>query len=346
MPDKINLFGHTLEQLEDYVVKNDFKKFTAKQIFQWMYQKSVYDFESMTNLSKSLRERLTSQCCLSLPEITDKKQSVDGTIKYLLKLEDSEHIETVNIPDDKRLTLCLSSQVGCPLGCRFCKTAQLGFRRNLEVGEILAQIALMRDNLNQDERITNLVFMGMGEPFLNYDNLSSAIEIIISVFAYRIGHRKITVSTAGHVPGIYRLTDDDLKVRLAISLNSVDQNVRNKLMPITKKYPLTDLRKAIIYHTEKTDCRVTFEYLLISGLTDTIAAAKKLVSFVADIPCKINLINFNPTDGLPDEFKPSLDKDMFKFRDYLYPRTPAVTIRSSKGSDIMAACGQLTGKKH
>jgi len=345
MPDKINLYGYTLEQLENYVLENDCKKFCAKQIFQWMYQKSVYNFEGMTNLSKNLREMLNQNCRVDLPEIADQKRSVDGTIKYLLKLEDDHYIETVNIPDDRRMTLCLSSQVGCALGCRFCKTSQLGFKRNLEVGEILSQIALMRDNLADDERITNLVFMGMGEPFMNYENLKSAIEIIIAELAYGVGPRKITVSTAGYIPGIYRLTDDGLKVRLAISLNSADQMIRNKMMPITKKFPLDDLRQAIIYHTEKAERQVTFEYLLISGITDTIAAAKKLVSFIADIPCKINLINYNPTEGLPDEYKPSSEKDMYKFKDYLYPRTPAVTIRASKGSDIMAACGQLAGKK-
>ncbi len=320
------------------------KKYSGRQIFQWMYQKNVFDFQNMTNLSKKLRAELEEKYLISLPKVLEVKVSEDQTVKYLFELEDGMLIEAVKIPDDPRLTLCMSSQVGCPLGCKFCKTAQIGFKRNLEVGEILSQLALVQMMLKPYERITNLVFMGMGEPFLNYDNVKNAIEIIMSVLAFGIGHSKITISTAGHVPGIYHMTDDGLKVRLAVSLNSADPDIRRKLMPITRKYPLDDLRRSLIYHTSQTGRRVTFEYLLISGITDTIPAAKKLVRFVEGIPCKINLINYNPSPGLPSEFEPSSENQIFRFRDYLYPRTPAVTIRASKGIDIKAACGQLAAE--
>lgn len=339
-----NLYGLTQELLEELVINLGYKQYSGRQIFQWMYQKNVFEFEQMTNLSKNLRAELEENYEISLPKVLEEKTSSDQTIKYLLKLRDGQLIESVKIPDDSRLTLCLSSQVGCPLGCWFCRTAQIGFKRNLEVGEIIAQLALIQNKLNPGERITNLVFMGMGEPFLNYSNVRAAIEIIMSVLGFGIGHSKITLSTAGLVPGIYRMTDDGLKVRLAVSLNSADPQIRQNLMPITRKYPLGDLKKSLIYHTSKTGRRVTFEYLMISGLTDTISSARKLVTFVEGIPCKINLINFNPTEGLPLEFKPSKEKDLFKFRDYLYPRTPAVTIRSSKGADIKAACGQFAAK--
>jgi 23S rRNA (adenine2503-C2)-methyltransferase len=339
-----NLYGMTKEELEELMLNLGYKEYSGRQIFQWMYQKNVFEFEKMTNLSKKLRAELEENFEIVLSRILEEKVSADQTIKYLFQLEDGEYIESVKIPDDPRLTLCLSSQVGCPLGCRFCKTAQIGFKRNLEVGEIIAQLALIQNRLKPGERITNLVFMGMGEPFLNYNNGKSAVEIIMSVLGFGIGHSKITLSTAGVVPGIYRMTDDGLKVRLAVSLNSAEPQIRQKIMPITKKYPLEDLRKSLIYHTSKTGRRVTFEYLMISGLTDTISSARKLVKFVEGIPCKINLINFNPAEGLPSEFKPSSEKDIMKFRDYLYPRTPAVTIRSSKGSDIRAACGQLAAE--
>ncbi|HDS01180.1 MAG TPA: 23S rRNA (adenine(2503)-C(2))-methyltransferase RlmN, partial [candidate division Zixibacteria bacterium] len=278
------------------------------------------------------------------PKVLEVKVSRDQTVKYLFELEDGNLIEAVKIPDHPRLTLCMSSQVGCPLGCKFCKTAQIGFKRNLEVGEILSQLAHVQKTLEPEERISNLVFMGMGEPFLNYDNVKTAVEIIMSVLAFGIGHSKITISTAGHVPGIYRMTDDGLKVRLAVSLNSADPETRRRLMPITRKYSLDELKKSLTYHTSQSRRRVTFEYLLISGITDTINAAKKLVKFVDGIPCKINLINYNPSPGLPSEFRPSTENDINRFRDYLYPRTPAVTIRASKGIDIKAACGQLAAE--
>lgn len=345
MSDMINLYGLSLKRLEDFAIEKGFKKFSGRQIYQWMYQKGIYDFERMTNLSKKLRAEFAETCEVILPRVIDLESSVDGTVKYLFELEDKNHIEAVKIPDSKRLTLCISSQVGCPLGCKFCKTAQLGYERNLNAGEIVAQVALIQKMLKPGEEITNVVFMGMGEAFLNHDNLDGALEILTSELGLGIAYRKITISTVGYVPGIYRLADENLKVGLAVSLTSADQKTRDMLMPVSKKFPLAKLREAIVYYTKKSRRRVTFEYLLISGITDTIAAAKKLVSFVADIPCKINLINYNPSDGLPPEFKPSTEKDMLKFRDYLYPRTPAVMIRASKGADISAACGQLAGKQ-
>ncbi len=340
-----NLYGMTMPELEQLAVDLGSKKYSGRQIYQWMYQKSVYDSDGMTNLSKNLRAKLQENHSIQLPTVKDKLISEDGTVKYLLELSDHSHIETVKIPDDPRLTLCVSSQVGCPLDCKFCRTGQLGHKRNLLTGEILSQIALVQNDLAEHERISNLVFMGMGEPFLNYDNLVDALGIIMDVLGFGIGHRKITVSTVGHVPGIYKFTDDGIKVRLAVSLNAADQDVREQIMPIAKKFPLDQLRDAAIYHTRKARRRITFEYLMISGITDTIDMAKKLVNFIQGIPCKINLINFNPTSDLPAQFKPSKPGDLLAFRDYLYPRAPAVTIRASKGSDIAAACGQLAGKK-
>ena len=340
-----NLYGLSQSELEEFVLERGYKKFSAKQIFQWIYQKREYTFEGMTNISKPMRADLDNNYRVDLTPVVDRQKSKDGTIKYLFRLEDGQHIEAVKIPEENRLTLCISSQAGCPLGCEFCMTAKLGHKRNLERGEILAQIARVQSDLKPDDRISNLVFMGMGEPFLNYDNVVSAIDIIASILAFGIGNKKITVSTAGFLPGIYRMTEEGRKFNLAVSLNSADPDTRVKLMPITRKYPLDQLRKAVKYFVDRSQRRVTFEYLLLDGLTDKISDARKLVQFVEGIPCKINLINFNATPALPRELRPSTEGNMFRFRDYLYPRTPAVTIRESRGADISAACGQLAGKK-
>lgn len=341
----INLYGLTESELEQFVIDNGYKQFAGRQLFQWMYQKGRYDFSEMTNLSRDFRSELENNCRVSLPAVEKVQRSADGTIKYLFHLEDDEYVEAVKIPEYNRLTLCISSQVGCPLGCRFCRTAGMGFIRDLEVGEILAQVAVIRAGLSADQRITNLVFMGMGEPFLNYENVKKAVEILRSEKGFGIGYRKITVSTSGHVDGIYRLSDDLLKVRLAISLNCADQDVRRKLMPIANKYPLSELKRAARYYCDKFGVRVTFEYLMLAGITDTLEMAQKLVEFIQGIPCKINLINYNPADKMPSDLKPSPNEALLAFRDYLYPRAPAVTLRNSRGTDIKAACGQLAADR-
>jgi len=342
---KINIYGLSQADLENLVVKQGYKKFSAKQIFQWIYQKREYDFENMSNISKAMRSDFSQNLRITLPEIVDRKASKDGTIKYLFRLEDGQHIEAVKIPEQHRMTLCISSQAGCPLGCEFCMTALIGHKRNLDVGEILAQIALVQNELKPDDRISNLVFMGMGEPFLNYDNVVASIDIITAVLGFSISPKKVTVSTAGYLPGIYRMTEEGRKFSLAISLNSADQETRVKIMPIARKFSLKDLRKALIYYTRRSERRVTFEYIMLLGMTDNIHSAKLLVRFIEGIPCKINLINYNPNPKLSPDLKPSTPENIERFRDYLYPRTPAVTVRESRGTDISAACGQLAGKK-
>lgn len=340
-----NLYGLTETELEKFVLDKGYKKFAGRQLFQWMYQKGRYDFSDMTNLSKGFRSELENNCHVSLPVVEKVQRSADGTIKYLFRLGDGDCVEAVKIPEYDRLTLCISSQVGCPLGCQFCRTSGMGFMRDLEVGEILAQVAVIRAGLSSEERITNLVFMGMGEPFLNYENIKKAVEILRSEKGFGIGYRKITISTSGHVDGIYRLSDDLLKIRLAISLNCADQDVRRKLMPIANKYPLPELKRAAQYYCDKFGMRVTFEYLMLSGITDTLEMAQKLAEFIKGVPCKINLINYNPAEDMPPDLKPSTNEDLLAFRDYLDPRAPAVTVRNSRGADIKAACGQLAGER-
>ncbi len=338
--DRIDLKGLWIEELESFLDKLGEKKYKAKQIARWIYNQGVADFVQMTDLSKELRQKLSEVAYIGKLKFIRKQVSkVDLTEKFLFELSDGKRIETVLMREEKRVTVCISTQVGCGLNCIFCATGKGGFERNLSAGEIVDQIIAVRGYLSENEKITNIVIMGMGEPLLNYDNVVKAIRIIRSELGLSISARKITLSTAGIVPGILRLAEEGLKIKLALSLNAPDDELRRKLMPITKKYPLSEVLEALKHYAKKTDARITFEYILIKDVNDSKEQALKLANLVRGIPCKINLIPFNPIKGCPYE-KPD-EQAMLAFRDVLYPRAPAVTLRKSKGTDIQAACGQL-----
>lgn len=328
-----------LENLSEDLV---YKKFPGRQLFGWIHRQNVTDFGAMTNLSKDFREMLKGKYYISRADIVDVQTSkLDGTRKLLLRLGDGEHVETVWIPNSDRNTICVSSQVGCPLGCRFCLTGLMKLKRHLTAGEIAEQVYSVKAILQDDEDFRNIVFMGMGEPFLNYDNVITGLELLMSDLGLGIAQKRVTISTVGIVPGIFRLAESGLKVMLAVSLHSADDHLRSKLVPINRKYPLKVLIPALKYYTEKTGRRLTFEYCLIGGVNDSIDSARKLVRLIDGIPCKINLLAYNSAPGLPREFRRPTEDSIERFRDYLYPRCPAVTIRKSRGADILAACGQL-----
>ncbi|MCJ7497444.1 MAG: 23S rRNA (adenine(2503)-C(2))-methyltransferase RlmN [candidate division Zixibacteria bacterium] len=342
--EQINLKGLWIEELEGILDKLGEKKYKSKQIAKWIYNKGVSDFEQMTDLSKELRRKLAEIAFIDKLKLIKKQTSrIDQTEKFLFELSDGKKIETVLMREKERVTLCISTQAGCALNCIFCATGSMGFERNLSAGEIVDQIICAKEYLKENEKITNLVIMGMGEPLLNHENTLKAIRMIRSELGLSISAKRVTLSTAGIVPQIYKLADEGLRIKLALSLNAPDDKLRKKLMPITKKYPLSEVLEALKYYAEKTDTRITFEYVLIKDINDSKEQALELAKLVRGIPCKINLIPYNPVKNCPFE-KPD-EETLQKFRDILYPRAPAVTLRKSKGEDIQAACGQLKGNR-
>ncbi len=316
--------------------------YRGHQITNWMYRHGVFDFEAMTNLNKNLRDRLEDRFEISIDQPKAVQSSSDGTVKLLFERE-GDMWEAVLMRDGPRRTVCISSQSGCALGCQFCATAKLGLRRNLTSGEMVGQILRAGKLLPEGERITNLVFMGMGEPLQNFETVRTVLEIVGADWGLDISLRKTTVSTVGLVPAMHRWAEEKIRAKLAISLIAADDGLRSKLMPINKRYPLAELKKAAMAVAEASGRRLTFEYVLLDGVNDSIAHAKKLVQFIDGIPCKINLIRFHPH---PDsEFRRPLEDRVTAFRDYLYPRCPAVNVRKSFGVDIDAACGQLAGRR-
>ncbi|MGQ9677716.1 MAG: 23S rRNA (adenine(2503)-C(2))-methyltransferase RlmN [bacterium] len=329
----------TIEQLVQFCEKQGWEEYRAYQIFVWLYQKNAAKFDEMTNLSKRLREELNRHFYISnlLPVRT--LSSTDSAVKLTLALEDNNAIESVLLFDRNRRTICVSSQVGCPLNCRICATARLGFKRNLKWYEIVEQVqALTRE---KGVVPTNIVFMGMGEPLLNLNEVIEAIKVMNSNYGLKIGARRITVSTAGIPDGIYRLAESSIQVRLAVSLNASNDPIRSMLMPINHRYPIKMLLEAVHKYYAITHRRVTFEYVLVDGVNNFQEDGLRLVQLLKDIPCKINLIPFNPFPG--STFRPPSPAAVKKFAQSLYPHLPAVTIRKSKGSKILAGCGQLAG---
>ncbi len=339
---KENLLGLTAGQIGQRLT-DEFGEpsYRGQQIGNWVYRHGVFDFHDMTNLNGGLRDRLSDRFSLDTPKPKAIQDSPDGTQKLLFG-DDTDVWESVLMRDGERRTVCVSTQSGCGLGCRFCATAQMGFQRNLTPAEIVGQIIRAGELLPEDERVTNVVFMGMGEPLQNYDAVKTVLDVIASTSGLEVSIRKTTVSTVGLVPQIHRWAQDRIKAHLAISLITADDKLRSELMPINRRYPLAELKDAAIAVTEATKHRVTFEYILMDGINDSIDDARKLVSFIHGIPCKINLIRFHPHDG--SEFRHPSEERMLAFRDYLYPRAPAVMIRKSFGVDIDAACGQLAGR--
>ncbi len=343
--DKIRLSGLDKNELESLMEAFGEKKFRAGQVFSWLYVKNASSFDEMSDIKKELRQKLTECAVITDVKIKTKQISTDGTLKYLLEYKDGNTAECVLMRFDNRanLTACVSSQIGCAMGCKFCATGQRGIIRNLEPYEILEQILTIQRDTGL--KVTNVVFMGQGEPFNNYKNVMRAIELINNCLT--VGIRRITVSTCGIVPKIYDVSNEALVPTLAISLHAPNSELRAQIMPVEKRYKIDELKKALQFYTEKTGKRVTLEYVLIGKLTDTKECAAELAHFMKDLKCNVNLIPYNPVDikesDLPDFKKPD-KKDVMKFKYILEASGKKVTVRLERGADIDAACGQLKGK--
>jgi len=336
---KTNLTGLDISELEQFAQEIGEKPFRGRQLFSWINAKRAREFQIMTDLAKPLRTKLNTVAEIGQVRLVDSYLSkTSKTCKFVFRLFDGAKIESVYIPEGKRRTLCISSQVGCALSCVFCATGSMGFQRNLEVGEIVDQVLFVEHEL--DTELSNIVLMGMGEPFLNYDNVIKACQLISHEKGIAIGHRRVVISTVGWVPGIMRLADEGDKFRLAISLNAPTQAQRCELMPVSKKYSLGELINAIKYYTTKSRLRPTIEYVLIAGINDSQQHARQFQRLLRDIPCKVNLIPYNPVD---DKYKRPTNEHISQFAEWLYPLQAPVIIRWSKGDDIRGACGQLAG---
>ena len=334
------LAGLKLDELESLMEELGATKFRAKQIHNWLYAKSVSTIDEMTNLSKDFREDLKKIANVTETKIKLKQVSSDGTIKYLVEFPDGECVETVLMRFDNRanLTACVSCQVGCAVNCSFCATGKGGFKRNLTYQEILEQVLTIQRDTGL--KVTNVVFMGQGEPLLNLQNVLKALEIFNDDF--QIGARRITISTSGIIPKIYELAESELQSTLAISLHAPNHKLRAELMPIENKYPIDELKKALLNYIEKTGRRITIEYILIHGFNDTTECAKELAYFLKDLKCNINLIPYNSV--IENDYKKPSNNDIMKFKYLLEHSGKKVTVRLERGADIDAACGQLRGK--
>jgi 23S rRNA (adenine2503-C2)-methyltransferase len=335
-----NLLGLTRPAIEAFVAGLDAKPFHGRNILKWIHKHGVVDFEAMTDVPKRLRERLAEVSTIRLPRIALTQPASDGTIKWVLELHDGQHIETVYIPDDGRSTICVSSQVGCALDCAFCSTAQQGFNRNLGVDEIIGQVWLATRELGHPP--TNVVMMGMGEPLANFDNVVPAMDLMQEDLAYMISKSRVTISTSGIVPALQRLREVS-DVSLAVSLHAPDNALRDVLVPINRKYPLEQLIPAcreFIRHDKRR--KVTWEYVMLDGVNDSIAHAKALIRLLQGVPSKVNLIPFNPFPGTGYQTSPPERIEAFRQR---LKRAGIIAItRKTRGDDIDAACGQLVGK--
>lgn len=334
------LSGLNLEEIEKIITSLGGSKFRARQVHNWIYLKSVSDINEMTDLSKKFREELSQVAKISDVKIKIKQTSSDGTLKYLLEYPDGECVETVLMRFDHRanLTACVSSQVGCAVNCSFCATGKRGFIRNLTYKEIVEQVLTIQRDTGL--KVTNIVFMGQGEPLLNLDNVLKAMEIFND--CCQIGARRLTVSTSGIIPQINKLAELKMQSTLALSLHAPNHNVRSKLMQIENKYPMDQLRKALLNYVNKTGRRITIEYLLIKDLNDSAESAKELAAYLKGIKCNINLIPYNPT-AKNDYQRPS-NNSIMKFKCLLEYSGKKVTVRLERGADIDAACGQLRGR--
>lgn len=335
-----NIKNFSLEELKQEFINLGEKPFRAEQVFKWLYIDNVTSFDEMTNLSVSLRKKLKESYSLCIHEILQKQESKDGTRKYLFKLEDNNAIETVVMEYKYGKTICVSSQVGCKMGCKFCASTGIDFIRSLETGEIVEQILAAERDMN--EKISNVVFMGIGEPFDNYHNVIKAIHLINSPKGINIGARHISISTSGVVPKIYKLADENIQCTLSISLHSSNNQKRSELMPVNNAYPIEELIKACKYYIKKTNRRISFEYALAKNNNDNLDDAKELVKLLKGMLCHVNLIPINEIEN--GKFKKSTNENIIKFRDYLNEKGIVATIRRELGSDIDAACGQLRRK--
>lgn len=340
---KENIRKCTLEEISSFLTSHGEKAFRAKQVWQWLWQRGVTDFAEMTNLSKATREALKEAFYFDKLTAHRVQTAGDQTVKTAWKLHDGEVVESVLIPGNQKFTVCVSSQVGCKLGCKFCATGTLGFKRNLTPGEIFQQVTEARKAAEaQGFPLSNIVFMGMGEPLLNYENVMKAIERLTAEDGLAMSPYRITVSTAGIPDKIRQLADDGARFNLAVSLHAAKENVRSSLMPVNKAYPLSRIAESLKYFVEKTGTRPTFEYLLLKDINDSPDDAKALAQYCRQFPIKINLIEYNPVED--SGFHHSPDKHRDEFVKFLEGCNMVVNIRHSKGKDIDAACGQLAGR--
>lgn len=343
---KTNLAQLDHEGLKAFFVSIDEKPFRARQVLQWIHQRGITDFELMTDISKDLRQKLSDVATVEFPQILLRKPSTDGTQKWLMQMPDGNAIETVFIPEGDRGTLCISSQVGCMLTCTFCSTGTQGFNRNLSTAEIIGQLwvavrELSKANGHHDRHVTNIVMMGMGEPLLNPENVYPALRLMLDDLAYGLSKRRVTVSTSGIVPEIYQLKAA-CHVSLAVSLHAPNDTLRDEIVPINRKYPLAELMRAchdyVGHDPHKT---ITFEYVMLQEVNDFKHHAEELITLVKDLPCKFNLIPFNPFPAT--KYTRSSNNRIHAFKDILDEAGFIVTIRKTRGDDIDAACGQLVG---
>lgn len=335
--EKTDFFGLTLEDLSILIQKFGKEKFRAQQVFKWVYEKQITDAELMTNLSKEFRSQLPGLLDFSLPAIVKHLKSVDGTQKFLFDVGDGKTVEAVVIPSEDRLTLCISSEVGCNMACKFCFTGKQKLQKRLSTAQIVGQFIQVQRSLESNQRLTNVVFMGMGEPLDNSDAVFKSVEILNSPWGMNFSRRRVTISTSGIVPEMWKVAH--YKTRLAVSLNGYDDVSRSEIMPINKKFPLSDLMDACRQYIKESGDRVTFEYVLLKGLTDQIEHARKLYHLTKSIPCKINIIPFNEHPGSGFE-RPS-DDQVLAFQNELMKMGAHVLLRRTMGRDIFAACGQL-----
>jgi 23S rRNA (adenine2503-C2)-methyltransferase len=342
MADKKNLLGYSQNELEKFFLGIDEPSFRAKQLLKWVHQKGELDFDKMSNFNKDLISKMKEIAVLTPPKLKKVLVSEDGTKKYLIQLDSGSSIEMVRIPEKKRITLCISSQAGCALQCTFCATGAQGFEKNLSADEIIGQLWLANFNDKKDAPITNVVFMGMGEPLLNFEPVISSADIMRNEFAYFLSKKRITISTSGLIPQINKLADRT-DVSLAISLHAADDALRDIIVPINQKYPIDNLLDACKNYlsAQKDNRHITIEYILIDGINDSLSHARSLSKILTGLACKINLIPFNPFDGC--DYNRSKDKNIEVFRKHLSNKGFITTLRVTRGDDIDGACGQLVG---
>lgn len=339
-----SIYSLQLEELKNWLKENDEKAFRAEQIFDWLYKKRITAFDEMSNLSKTLRDKLADAFSLTTLNTIIQQTSTDGTIKFLFELHDGYSIETVLMRHEYGNSVCVTTQVGCRIGCTFCASTLGGLKRHLEAGEIVAQVVKVQQALDEtNERVSSVVIMGIGEPFDNYDNMLSFLKIINHDQGLNIGARHITVSTSGIIPKIYQFADENTQINFAISLHAPNTELRTRLMPINKAYSLPDLIKAVRYYIDKTGRRVSFEYGLFGGVNDQVEHAEELAGLLKGIKCHVNLI---PVNYVPERNYVRTPRDqIFEFEKTLKKHGVNVTIRREHGHDIDAACGQLRAKE-
>lgn len=335
-----NIKDYNLEELKEELIALGEKKYRAEQIFQWLYIDKVKEFDDMTNLSIELRNKVKENFCICNYKILKKQESSDGTKKYLFDVLDGNAIETVLMQYHHGKTICVSSQIGCKMGCKFCASTGIQFVRNLSAGEIVEQIIAVEQDIG--EKISNIVFMGIGEPFDNYDNVMKAVRIINHPKGLNIGARHISISTSGLVPRIYDFANEELQCTLSISLHATSNEKRSSMMPVNTRYPIEELMKACRDYIAKTNKRISFEYALAKDNNDNLEDAKELVKLLKGMLCHVNLIPINKIEN--GKFTKSTNENIIKFRDYLNENGIVATIRRELGSDIDAACGQLRRK--